>query len=235
MMTRMQCLLSSAVSRGSGPASTHRVTEITMRAAAIAKVAAAVMVACCAQTTDTTTNSFSRLVVLGTQNFDEQVFNKIVLATAARDAAVASAIPATDFLNSIGVVSTFPDRGQPLPKTVEMVKYAGFRWVRGGIEGLSTQGPTTMQTYLDLHEQTGVRFNWGLVSGGSDLAKLIETARQLAAADALLAFEGNNEPNNWGVSYQGEKGGGRASAWLAGAKVARVFDAAVKRGPLLNK
>ena len=61
-----------------------------------------------------------------------------------------------------------------------------------------------MQTYLDLHRQTGVRFSWGLVSGGTDLKKLIETARHLAAADALLAFEGNNEPNNWGVTYQGE-------------------------------
>ena len=66
-----------------------------------------------------------------------------------------------------------------------------------------------MQTYLDLHRQTGVRFSWGLVSGGTDLKKLIETARPLAEAGALLAFEGNNEPNNWGVTYQGEKGGGR--------------------------
>jgi len=30
------------------------------------------------------------------------------------------------------------------------------------------------------------------------------------AAGALLAFEGNNEPNNWGVTYQGEQGGGNA-------------------------
>jgi hypothetical protein len=45
------------------------------------------------------------------------------------------------------------------------------------------------------------------LSGGTDLTKLIGTARQLAAADALMAIEGNNEPNNWGVTYQGEKGG----------------------------
>lgn len=140
-----------------------------------------------------------------------------------------------DFLGSIGIVSTFPDRGQPIEKTIEMVKYVGFRWVRGGIEGLKTEGPTTLQTYLDLHEKTGVRFSWGLVSGGADLKKLIETARPLAAAGALLAFEGNNEPNNWGVTYQGEQGGGRAPSWMAVAKLQRDLYAAVKADPVLRK
>jgi hypothetical protein len=146
-----------------------------------------------------------------------------------------TAIPTKDFLNSIGVDSTFPDRGQPLDRTVEMIKYAGFRWVRGGIEGLTDKGPTTEQTYLDLHEQTGVRFSWGLVSGGADLEKLIHSARKLATADALLAFEGNNEPNNWGVTYQGEKGGGRASSWLAVARLQRDLYAAVKGDPTLKE
>jgi hypothetical protein len=92
-----------------------------------------------------------------------------------------------------------------------------------------------VQTYLDLHKQTGVRFSWGLVSGGSDLKKLIKTGRQLAKADALLAFEGNNEPNNWGVTYQGKKGGGRAPSWLAVAKLQRDLYKAVKSDPLLKK
>jgi hypothetical protein len=185
---------------------------------------------------DTTTNSFSQLVLLGTENFDEQVFNKIILTVqpSARPEAT-TAIPATAFLNSLGVVSTFPDRGQPLPQTIKMVQYAGFRWVRGGIEGLTTRGPTTVQTYLNLHRETGVRFSWGLVSGGTDLNKLTETARQLANADALLAFEGNNEPNNWGVTYQGEQGGGRASSWLAVAKLQRDLYKAVKSDPVLKK
>jgi hypothetical protein len=185
---------------------------------------------------DTTTTSFSQLVLLGTENFDEQVFNKIVLElTPSAKAAATTAIPATDFLNSIGVVSTFPDRGQPLSKTIEMVKYVGFRWVRGGIEGLTAQGPTTIDTYLDLHRQTGVRFSWGLVSGGSDLKKLIETARPLAKAGALLAFEGNNEPNNWGVTYQGQHGGGRAPSWSAVAKLQRDLYQAVKTDLFLKK
>jgi hypothetical protein len=145
------------------------------------------------------------------------------------------AVKTADFLNSVGINTTFPNRGQPIDKTVEMIKYCGFRWVRGGIEGLSEKGPTTIDTYLDLHRRTGVRFSWGLVSGGTDLKKLITTARRLAEADALLAFEGNNEPNNWGVTYQGEKGGGQAPSWLAVAKLQRDLNAAVKSDPLLKK
>jgi hypothetical protein len=185
---------------------------------------------------DTTTTSFSQLVLLGTENFDDQVFNKVVLGlTPSARAAVTTAIPAADFLNSIGVVSTFPDRGQPLEKTIKMVNYGGFRWVRGGIEGLTAKGPTTVQTYLDLHKETGARFSWGLVSGGTDLKKLIETSRELARADALLAFEGNNEPNNWGVTYQDEQGGGRAPSWLAVAKLQRDLYKAVGSDPVLKK
>ena len=184
---------------------------------------------------DATTTTFRQFVLIGTKNFDEQVFNNIVLSVGGREPAVVTAVPVIDFLNSLGIDTTFPDRGQPLPKTVEMIKYAGFRWVRGGIEGLTDRGPTTLQTYLDLHRQTGVRFSWGLVSGGTDLKKLVETARPLAEADALLAFEGNNEPNNWGVTYQNEKGGGRAPSWLAVAKLQRDLYKAVKGDPVLKK
>ncbi|HZY83189.1 MAG TPA: hypothetical protein VFE78_00045, partial [Gemmataceae bacterium] len=71
--------------------------------------------------------------------------------------------------------------------------------------------------------------------GGTDLKKLTETARELAKAGALLAFEGNNEPNNWGVTYQGQKGGGRAPSWLAVAKLQRDLYGAVKGDPVLKK
>lgn len=137
------------------------------------------------------------------------------------------------FLDSIGIVSTFPDRGQPLERTIEMVRYCGFRWVRAGIEGLSTEGPTTIETMVELHRQTDARLNWGLVSGGSDLDKLIATGLILARNNALLAFEGNNEPNNWGVTYQGERGGGRRS-WLPVARLQRDLYRAVKNHPELR-
>ena len=146
-----------------------------------------------------------------------------------------TAAATNDFLNSIGVVSTFPDRGQPLHKTIEMVRYCGFRWVRAGIEGLSEEGPTTIQTFLNLHRETGVRLSWGLVSGGTDIKLLVDTAKVIAKADALLAIEGNNEPNNWGVTYKGERGGGREQSWMAVAKLQRDLYQAVKSDPVLAK
>ena len=142
-------------------------------------------------------------------------------------------MPTTAFLDSLGINTTLPDRGQPLDKTVEMIRYGGFRWVRAGIEGLSDHGPTTLQTFLDLHRATGVRFSWGLVSGGTDLPRLTGTGRTLAEAGALLAFEGNNEPNNWGVAYGGEKGGGQAPSWRPVARLQSDLYRAVKTDPAL--
>lgn len=157
----------------------------------------------------------------------------VVLIEAAAAAPV-KAVPTAKFLDSIGIVTTFPDRGQPLDKTIEMIKFCGFRWVRGGIEGLTDDGPTTIQTFLDLNRETGAKISWGLVSGGTDLDKLISTASVLAQAGALLAIEGNNEPNNWGVTYQGEEGGGAAASWMAVAKLQRDLYQRVKSDPLLK-
>ncbi len=124
----------------------------------------------------------------------------------------APAVPASTFLDSIGTLSAISVRGETLQKTVECTKYLGVRWLRAGIEG-----NIPLQHYVQLHEQAGVRFSWGFGSGSADLPKLIETARPLAAIGALLALEGPNEPNNWGISYQGEIGGKNGS-WRSVAR-----------------
>lgn len=141
--------------------------------------------------------------------------------------------PTRSFLDSIGVVTTFPDRGQPIDRTVAMVRYCGFRWVRAGIEGLSMNGPNTIETMLALHRQTGALLNWGLVSGNGEIEKLIETGLVLARAGALLAFEGSNEPNNWPVTYRGQTGGGGVS-WLPVARLHRDLYNIVKGHPELR-
>ncbi len=141
-----------------------------------------------------------------------------------------TAARATDFLNSIGTQSAISGRGENLPQTLACAKYLGVRWMRAGIEG-----DIPIEQFLELHKQAGLRFSWGLGSGGSDLDKLLTTARQMAAGGALLAFEGPNEPNNWGITYQGEKGGGGASSWQAVAKLQRDLYHAVKSDPLLRK
>jgi len=141
-----------------------------------------------------------------------------------------TALRAADFLNSIGVNSAIDRRGESLDKTIACAKYLGIRWFRSGIEDCRD-----VRVFLDLHRQTGARLSWSPGSGGSDLPRLLETARQLAAADALLAFEGPNEPNNWGIAYEGEKGGGQAASWLAVAKLQSALYQAVKKDPLLHK
>jgi hypothetical protein len=86
---------------------------------------------------------------------------------------------------------------------------------------------------IELREKTGVRFSYGLMSGGTDIDRLLDGARKLAAAGALIALEGNNEPNNWGVTYEGERGG-RTNTWMPVAKLQRDLYRAVKNDPVLK-
>jgi hypothetical protein len=109
------------------------------------------------------------------------------------------------------------------------VKYLGVRWMRSGIES-----DVPIEDVLALHRGAGVRFSWGLLSGQTDLDKLLATGRQLADAGALLAFGGLNEPNNWGITYQGEEGG-RAKSWLPVARIQRDLYQKVKSDPILKK
>jgi hypothetical protein len=112
-------------------------------------------------------------------------------------AAPVAAARCVDFLNSIGANSAISRRGESLERTIECARYVGLRWFRSGYE---SGVPTEDQ--IEVYRQTGARFSYGLLSGGSDTARLLDGARKLAAAGALLAIEGNNEPNNWGVKYQ---------------------------------
>ena len=58
---------------------------------------------------------------------------------------------------------------------------------------------------------------------------------QGARRGRAAGIEGNNEPNNWGVTYQGEKGGGSEPSWLAVAKLQRDMYQAIKSDPVLAK
>ena len=136
---------------------------------------------------------------------------------------------AVDFLQSIGVNSAVSRRGETLQNTISAAKYIGLGWIRSGYE---SNIPLT--DLVELHHQTGVRFSYGLLSGGTDIPRLLDGARQLAAADALLALEGPNEPNNWGVTYAGQAGGGHTPSWLAVAKLQRDLYTAVKSDPVLK-
>src|SRR5205823_8089970 len=96
-----------------------------------------------------------------------------------------TAVRAGEFLGSLGANSAISARGESLQMTIDCARYLGLRWFRAGIEG-----DIPIRDFVELRQKTGVRFSWGLGSGGSELGKLIRTGREVAAADALLAFEG---------------------------------------------
>lgn len=137
-----------------------------------------------------------------------------------------SAIPAHDFLQSIGACSAVSRRGENLGDTVRSAEYLGLRWMR------VVYRECELRDLIALHRKTGIRFSFGLGSGSSDIEAFLSLARRLADAGALLAIEGNNEPNNWPVSYQGQAGGGMQT-WLPVAKIQRDLYLAVKDTPQL--
>jgi len=152
----------------------------------------------------------------------------MAIAPSIAEAGGTVALNANDFLDSIGVNSAVSRRGENLADTAKAARYLGLRWFRLGYES-----GVPVPDLIELHHQTGVRFSYGLLSGGTDIARLLDGARQLASAGALIALEGNNEPNNWGVTYEDQRGG-RNESWLPVAKLQRDLYQAVKRDPLLK-
>jgi len=131
---------------------------------------------------------------------------------------------ANDFLDSIGVNTSISTRGEILEKTIECIKYTGIRWIRG-MAGLDEM--------KKLNKETGVKFTLPLIY---DINKLIKIGRELAKDGILLGFEGPNEPNNWGFTYRGEKGGGHdATTWIPIAKFQRDSYYFIKSDPELKK
>ncbi|WP_214072826.1 hypothetical protein [Mucilaginibacter sp. dw_454] len=140
-----------------------------------------------------------------------------------------AAVSTADFLNSIGVNSAISTRGEKLEKTIEAIKYTGIRWIRAGYEG-----DVASPDLLALHQATGLKYSYGLMSGGTDIPRLLSGARVLADAGALLAFEGNNEPNNWAITYNGQKSG-KNESWIGVAKLQNELYKAVKADKALKK
>lgn len=138
------------------------------------------------------------------------------------------AVRAGDFLDSMGVCSSITGRGETLSGTIDALRHTAIRFIRCGIEDGISVGDM-----IDLHRQTGAKIAYGLLSGGTDLGRLLADAGQLASAGALLAVEGNNEPNNWGITYEGEAGG-RDRSWVPVAKLQRDLYQAIQADSVLR-
>lgn len=144
-------------------------------------------------------------------------------ATAVAEAGVA-AVSAADFLDSLGV-NTHVDQGYDARSYIEPLRYMGIREVRDGTRNLAAD--------IMIHQVTGVRF--ALIFAGGEISDVTHTATTLAAAGALLAVEGPNEPNNFPITYQGKKGGGINGTWMPVAEYQRDMYQAMKASPILRQ
>lgn len=132
-----------------------------------------------------------------------------------------TAVPVRRFLGSLGV-NTHVAQGYDYSKYVPALKYLGVSAIRD-----STGNPASL---VRLHQQTGVLVD---IANGGDLQSLLTVGRGLAAAGALLSFEGVNEPNNFPITYQGQTGGG-AKSWLPVASFQRDLYRDVKADAVLK-
>lgn len=137
-----------------------------------------------------------------------------------------AAIPAETFLNSMGIGIHYA-QGVSAQSYVEPLKFLGVRNIRDDFG--------KPQGYVALRKQAGVKVV--LISDPKSLDTTIEALKYLARDDALLAVEGPNEPNNFPIEYQGQKGGGigQSADWTAVANFQRDLYAAVKGDSQLAK
>jgi hypothetical protein len=125
------------------------------------------------------------------------------------------AVSANVFLNSLGV-NTHASQGYSISNYVTPLQYTGIRNVR--------DGTGTASTLVTLHQETGVKMN---IMGEGDLTQMISDGQTLTAANALLSFEGPNEPNNFTMTYNGQTGGGSGS-WVPVADFQNALYTTVK-------
>jgi hypothetical protein len=131
------------------------------------------------------------------------------------------AVSSTSFLSSLGV-NTHVDQGyNPVPY-VGMLQYTGISHIRDGGRNLPA--------YVMLHEKAGTQVD----VIGADVTGLMAAAKTLAAADALLALEGPNEPNNFPITYNGQRGGADGS-WAPVAQLQKDIYSTVKSDPSLKR
>jgi hypothetical protein len=141
-------------------------------------------------------------------------------ASSASDIGVVS-VSADAFLSSLGV-DTHVDQGVSGASYIAPLRYLGVRNIRD-------EERNSAQFQL-IHQQTGIRLD---LVGEGDLESVISTGKTLTASGALMAFEGPNEPNNFPITYLGQRGGGGGS-WAPVAQFQEALYRAVKSDPNLH-
>jgi hypothetical protein len=143
--------------------------------------------------------------------------------TAPRDSSAAGvvAVGSNVFLSSLGV-NTHVSQGYNPGSYILPLRYLGVRNIR--------DSERNVPGLLLVHQQTGVLVD--LL--GDDVIGLTAAAKTLAKAGALLSIEGPNEPNNFPISYNGQKTG-ETMSWLPIAQLQKDLYSAVKNDPELKR
>jgi hypothetical protein len=143
----------------------------------------------------------------------------------AAQAAGTTAAKAGDFLNSIGVCTHITQGKDDPTRVAECLAYAGIHAIRDD----GSRNPKTLDSYISVHKASGAKVVLLPING--NIVASLQEYETLAAAGALLAAEGPNEPNNWHVSYQGATSSKETS--MPVALFQRDLYAAVKTDPKL--
>lgn len=145
-------------------------------------------------------------------------------AGAAAEARPVTAARAADFLDSLGVCTHMAQGIDDPTKSAACLTYAGIRSLRD--DGSLAHVPD----WIAVHKQSGARV---CLLTNRDIPETLTMAERLNAAGALLAVEGPNEPNNWPVTYEGQKSGYDTTA-LPIARFQAALYQAVKADPALK-
>jgi len=136
-----------------------------------------------------------------------------------------TALSARDFLNSIGVCTHIAQGIDNPTNVAACLRYAGIPNIRDD----GSTSSATIQGWIYVHNNSGARISLLPING--NIAKTLSVYESLAAAGALLAAEGPNEPNNFPVTYNGVKSSG--TNFLPVAWFQRDLYRAVKSDPKL--
>jgi hypothetical protein len=136
----------------------------------------------------------------------------------------ATAFAVSELLASIGVCTHIGQGVDDADESATALAYAGIKNVR------DDGNPNAVDDWITLYQNAGVKT---CLLTNHDIQSTLDMAKQLHAADALLAVEGPNEPNNFPVTYQGQTSDFDGS-FLPVANFQRDLYAAVKADPELD-
>ncbi|MFA7345158.1 MAG: DUF4082 domain-containing protein, partial [Terrimicrobiaceae bacterium] len=159
-------------------------------------------------------------------SFGRNLLGLLAVLACLPQAAAAPAVSANDFLDSLGVCTHMTQGADNPTDVAAALTYTGIRNFRDDSSGNST----VIQKWIDVHNATGALMC--LIPRNGDIAGSISTYEQVAAAGALLAIEGPNEPNNWPVTYQGQSSGGTKLTTTSVATInnSAYYDTAYRTG-----